>query len=283
VNIRNWLTQARPVIGMIHLLALPGAPKWQGSLDQVLERACADAKTYAAAGFDALLVENFGDVPFSSTVMEPHTVAAMAWVLTNLRREVAMPTGVNVLRNDWRAALALAVTCRGSFIRVNVHCGVMVTDQGIITGNAHDCLRYRSSLEASHLGIFADVWVKHGQPLGYALDIVESARELLYRGLADGLIVTGRSTGDVPRVDEVVRLRQALPDAAIIAGSGVHEGNAETFAPLVDAVIVGTGVKHRQITANAVSPARAERLVRLWKQRQPTDLPPIPDSLPRPT
>jgi len=273
VNIQDWLTQARPVIGMIHLLALPGAPKWQGSLEQVLDRACADAKTYAAAGFDAILVENFGDLPFSSTVVEPHIVAAMAWILTNLRREVAMPMGVNVLRNDWRAALALAATCGGSFIRVNVHCGVTVTDQGIITGNAHDCLRYRSSLEASHLGILADVWVKHGRPLGHAVDIVESAHELLYRGLADGLIVTGRSTGDAPRVDEVARLRQALPDAAIIAGSGVHEGNAGTFAPLVDAVIVGTGVKHQQLTANPVSQARAERLVGLWKQDQPRNLP----------
>ena len=138
MNIQDWLTQARPVIGMIHLLALPGAPKWQGSLEQVLDRACADAKTYAAAGFDAILVENFGDLPFSSTVVEPHIVAAMAWILTNLRREVAMPMGVNVLRNDWRAALALAATCGGSFIRVNVHCGVMITDQGMITGNAHD-------------------------------------------------------------------------------------------------------------------------------------------------
>jgi membrane complex biogenesis BtpA family protein len=194
-----------------------------------------------------------------------------------------MPTGVNVLRNDWRAALALAVTCEGSFIRVNVHCGVMVTDQGIITGNAHDCLRYRSSLGASHLGILADVWVKHGQPLGHAVDIVESAHELLYRGLADGIIVTGRYTGDAPGVDEVARLRQALPDAAIIAGSGVHEGNAEAFASLVDAVIVGTGVKHKRITANSVSLARAKRLVELWKQHQPTDLPPIPDTLLRPT
>jgi uncharacterized protein len=283
VNIQDWLVQARPVIGMIHLLALPGAPKWQGSLEQVLDHACADAKTYEAAGFDAILVENFGDLPFSPTAVEPHTVAAMAWVLTNLRREVTMPMGVNVLRNDWRTALALAVTCGGGFIRVNVHCGVMITDQGIITGNAHDCLRYRSSLEASHLGILADVWVKHGQLLGYAVDIVESAHELLYRGLADGLIVTGRFTGDAPRVDEVTRLRQALPDAVIIAGSGVHEGNAGTFAPLVDAVVVGTGVKHKQITANPVSRTRCERLVELWKRHQPTDRPSIPDTLGRPT
>jgi predicted TIM-barrel enzyme len=159
----------------------------------------------------------------------------------------------------------------------------MVTDQGIITGNAHDCLRYRRSLEASHLGILADVWVKHGQPLGQAVDIVESAQESLYRGLADGLIVTGRSTGDAPRVDEVARLRQALPDAVLVAGSGVHEGNAGTFAPLVDAVVVGTGVKHQQITANPVSQARAERLAELWKQHQPTDLLSIPDTLRRPT
>jgi hypothetical protein len=267
MDIRIWLKQTRPAIGMIHLLALPGAPLWQGSLQQVLDRACSDVKAYAAAGFDAILVENYGDVPFTATSVEPHTVAAMAWIMAHLRREVEMPFGVNVLRNDWRAALALAATCGGKFIRVNVHCGVMVTDQGIITGNACDCLRYRRNLDASHLGILADVWVKHGRPLGHAADIVASARDILFRGLADALIVTGPSTGVAAQADAVVLLRQALPDAAIVAGSGVHEGNVGTFAPLVDAIIVGTGVKEGQVTANPVSQARAERLMGLWKRQ----------------
>lgn len=263
---RIWLKQKRPIIGMIHLLALPGAPLWQGSLQQVLDRACADAQTLVAAGFDAVLVENFGDLPFTSGTVDPSTIAAMAWILAHLQRECPILTGINVLRNDWRSALALASVCGGCFIRVNVHCGVMVTDQGIIAGQAYDCLRTRRSLEATDIGIFADVWVKHGEPLGSRRDIVESARETLFRGLADALIVTGKATGAAVQVDQLALLRHELPDAALIAGSGVHAGLVATLAPWVDAIIVGTSIKYHQVTTNAVSPTQAEQLVKLWKQ-----------------
>ncbi len=267
MDVRMWLKQSRPMIGMVHLLALPGAPLWQGSLQQVLDRACADAGACEAAGFDAVLVENYGDMPFCASSVEPHTVAAMTWIVTQLKGELAIPLGVNVLRNDWRAALAVASTCGGSFIRVNVHSGVMVTDQGVISGNAHDCLRYRATLDAADIGIFADVWVKHGQPLAASADLVESGRDILYRGLADAIIITGRSTGVTARIEEIAQLRQGLPAAAIIAGSGVNEDNLEPLVPLVDAIIVGTGVKHGQITVNPVSRDRAERLCALWKRR----------------
>jgi uncharacterized protein len=267
MEIRTWLKRNRPLIGMIHLLPLPGAPLWQGSLQQVLDRACADGKTLLAAGFDAALVENYGDLPFNAGVVEPQTITAMAWVLAHLRREVSIPMGVNVLRNDWRSALALASICGGRFVRVNVHCGVMLTDQGIISGQADQCLRYRRGLDAAHIGIFADVWVKHGEPLGQASDIVESASDILYRGLADAIIVTGKATGAAAQVDQVAQLRSALPDAAIIVGSGVNESNARLFATWVDAVIVGTGIKSKHITANPVACDQAERLAELWKRR----------------
>jgi uncharacterized protein len=267
VDTQIWLTQRRPIIGMIHLLALPGAPLWQGSLQEVLDRACADGRTLVDAGFDAVLVENYGDLPFTAGAVDPSTVAAMAWILAHFQHEVDIPLGINVLRNDWRSALALACVCSGHFIRVNVHCGVMVTDQGIITGQAHDCLRVRRSLDAAHIGIFADVWVKHGEPLGQETEIVEIAEEILCRGLADALIVTGRATGAPIQLDHLKLLRQAFPAAALIAGSGVNQDNVETIAPVVDAAIVGTGIKRNGVTTNPVSPSHAQHLVNLWKRR----------------
>jgi uncharacterized protein len=267
MEVRTWLKRDRPIIGMIHLLPLPGAPLWQGSLQQVLDRACADGRTLAAAGFDAALVENYGDLPFTAGVVEPQTIAAMAWVLAHLHREVSIPMGVNVLRNDWRSALALASVCGGRFVRVNVHCGVMLTDQGIISGQADQCLRYRRSLDAAHIGILADVWVKHGEPLGQTQDIVESTSDILYRGLADAIIVTGKATGAAAQVEQLAQLRRTLPDAAIIVGSGINESNVELFASWVDAVIVGTGIKSGQVTANPVAHDHAERLAKLWKRR----------------
>jgi uncharacterized protein len=251
---------------MVHLLPLPGSPSWQGSMQQVLERALADAGTYATAGFHAIMVENYGDAPFAAGAVAPHTVAAMARVMEHLHREVTLPMGVNVLRNDWQSALALASICGGRFIRVNVHTGAMLTDQGIISGNAHDCLRYRKALEASHIGVLADVWVKHAVPLSRDLDLLDCAHDTTRRGLADGLIITGPRTGEAARMEELISIKQALPDVPLLAGSGIHEGNAADFAPLVDGMIVGTSVKEDQITHFPVSLERAQRLMAVLQQ-----------------
>jgi membrane complex biogenesis BtpA family protein len=246
---------------MVHLLPLPGSPLWQGSMQQVLERAAADARTYAAAGFHAIMVENYGDAPFAAGPVAPHTVAAMARVMRHLHHEVTLPMGVNVLRNDWQSALALASVCGGRFIRVNVHTGAMLTDQGVISGNAHDCLRYRKALEASHIGVWADLWVKHAVPLSRDLDLIDCAHDAARRGLADGLIITGKRTGEAARMEELIRIKQALPDVPLLAGSGIDEGNIGHFAPLVDGMIVGTSVKEEQITHFPVSLVRAQRLM----------------------
>jgi hypothetical protein len=246
---------------MVHLLPLPGSPLWQGSMDRVVERACQDAGAYEKAEFHAILVENFGDAPFTAGTVSPHTVAAMAWTICQVRRECGLPVGVNVLRNDWRSALALACVCGGCFVRVNVHAGVMLTDQGVISGNAHDCLRYRRALEAERIGIFADVWVKHGIPLGCEPDLVACARDTAIRGLADALIVTGKRTGEPPQEEDLVRIREACPGVPLLVGSGLDEGNVQRFWPLVDGMIVGTAVKDEGQPYHPVSHDLAERLM----------------------
>jgi membrane complex biogenesis BtpA family protein len=100
----------------------------------VLRRALEDARAYRRGGAHALVVENFGDVPFTKGCVGPETVAAMAAAGRAIRAEVGLPLGFNVLRNDARAALALCAACGGTFIRVNVHTGAMLTDQGLIEG-----------------------------------------------------------------------------------------------------------------------------------------------------
>ncbi len=154
----------------------------------MLDRARADLLALAEGGVDAAIVENFGDAPFRAAgAVEPETVAAMARVLTELRPLTAIPLGVNVLRNDAAAALALAAICGGpdAFIRVNVHTGAMVTDQGIITGQADRTLRRRAELRAASVAILADVLVKHAAPLAL-FAIEDAARDAVERGWPTG-------------------------------------------------------------------------------------------------
>ncbi|HKR64993.1 MAG TPA: BtpA/SgcQ family protein, partial [Thermoanaerobaculia bacterium] len=130
----------RAVFGMVHLRALPGAPLFT-SLDEVIDAALVDARAIVDGGCDGLVIENFGDKPFTRGRVEAETVAAMTRIVAEIAREVKLPLGVNVLRNDAQSALAIAAATGAAFIRVNVHTGAMVTDQGIIEGDAYATMR----------------------------------------------------------------------------------------------------------------------------------------------
>lgn len=242
----------RAIFGMVHLGALPGAPLYT-SLDSVIELAVHDARELAAGGCDGFVIENYGDRPFTRGRVEAETVAAMTRAIAEVTREVRLPFGVNVLRNDALSALAVAAATGAAFIRVNIHTGAMVTDQGIIEGDAYTTLRKRASLAPDVL-IFADHLVKHATPLG-----VSSARDLRLRGFADAVIVTGAETGaqaDPARLAEV----RAEIDAPLLLGSGLTAENAARFGD-ADGAIVGTSLK----SGGRVDRKRVEAVVRAWK------------------
>ncbi|MGN6553894.1 MAG: BtpA/SgcQ family protein [Verrucomicrobiota bacterium] len=228
------------LIGVVHLQALPGAPRWSGDLNRVIQLAVADARAYERGGAHALFIENFGDVPFFKSGVGPETVAAMSAAGRAIRAAVKLPIGFNVLRNDPRAGLALCAACDGRFVRVNVHTGAMVTDQGIIEGNAGETLRYQQQI-CPGAAIFADVHVKHAAPLG-ELPIEIAARDTFERGLADALIVSGTGTGEAADLSDLERVRRACPGAKILLGSGVTAENVGNYAP-ADGFIVGTSLK----------------------------------------
>lgn len=254
------MTVARPprLVGVVHLAPLPGTPRVALSIDEIIERAVADARAYHEGGADALIVENFGDAPFFPERVEPHTIAAMALAVRAVATQVPLPIGVNVLRNDAAAALGIAATAGAKFIRVNVHTGVIATDQGIIEGRAAETLRYRRLLDAP-VEIWADVLVKHGVPLG-PQTIEEAALDAVERGLADAVIVTGVATGRSADPDDVARVRCVLPETPIYVGSGVNPESIPEFLPVATGVIVGTWAKRDGRVQNPVDPARVARL-----------------------
>ncbi|PWU12891.1 MAG: phosphorybosylanthranilate isomerase [Verrucomicrobia bacterium] len=258
---KSLFTQHRKLLlGVVHLLPLPGSPGWRGDLDAVIEHAVADARAYEGGGAHALFLENFGDSPFTKGTVGPETVAAMAVAGRAVSQAVRIPVGFNVLRNDACSALALCAACGGSFIRVNVLTGAMLTDQGIIEGNAYEVLRYRARL-CPGVQILADVHVKHAVPLGdWSLE--DAARDTVERGLADALIVSGHGTGLPTDPGDVERVRRVLPSAKILLGSGVNLGNIGAYLPLADGFIVGTSLKKGGKLFNPVDLKRVASLMR---------------------
>ena len=231
---------ARAVFGMVHLRALPGAPLFGGVLEDVIAAAVDDARAIAEGGASGIVIENFGDRPFAKDCVGAETVAAMTRVIAEIARAVKIPFGVNVLRNDARSALAIAAATGATFIRVNVHTGAMLADQGIIEGDAATTLRLRAAL-CPAVAIFADHLVKHATPLA-AVDETQSAKDLRHRGLADAVIVSGTETGAPADVNRLATVRAALPDTPLIVGSGLTSANAGEFRD-ADAAIVGTSIK----------------------------------------
>jgi membrane complex biogenesis BtpA family protein len=245
---------------MIHLLPLPGSPGFDGSMDHVLETALDEAIVLAGAGFPALMVENFGDVPFHADSSDPETIAAMTLAVRGVLEETGLPVGVNVLRNDALAALAIAAVTGANFIRVNVLTGVMYTDQGPIVGRADELARRRAWL-APAVEIWADVMVKHATPPP-GLDMEQAVEDTVLRGMADAVIVSGSGTGVAPDAMEAARARAILPKGTrLVIGSGVAVDNLGTYAEVADTVIVGSYLKTDGVANERLDPQRVAAFI----------------------
>jgi hypothetical protein len=247
------------LIGMVHLGPLPGSPDARPIAGTITE-AIRDARTLADAGFDALMIENFGDSPFFADDVPAVTIASLTMAVAAVRATVDLPIGVNVLRNDGCAAVAIAAATGSAFIRVNVLSGTMYTDQGPITGRAAEIGRLRSAL-APGLEVLADVMVKHATPPA-GLTIGRAAADLWERSGASGIVVSGDGTGRPLAMGDLVAVRDAAPDAPLYAGSGATTETMADLMAICTGVIVGTASKVDGITTNPVDSERARALVK---------------------
>ena len=249
------------LIGMLHLLPLPGSPRFAGNWDAVRERVLSDAESLVSGGITRLMLENFGDAPFFPKSVPAGTVAAM----TSLARDVVLSfpqvnLGINVLRNDGCSALSVAHAAGANFIRVNVLCGARVTDQGIVEGIAHDLMRLRSTLNANDIAVLADVDVKHSGPLA-ARNHADEVRDAIERGLADAIVVSGAATGSPVCEDRLAETAAAAGDVPVVIGSGTTAESIEQLSRFADGMIVGTAIKRGGDVDAPVDVERVRKLV----------------------
>lgn len=253
---QDLFTAPKPLIACIHLLPLPGSPRYGGTMRAVYDTALAEAAIFARYAVDGLIVENFRDMPFYPRKLPAETLAALAAVTRDIVKTVQVPVGVNALRNDAQAAIAIATATEADFMRINIHMGAVVADQGILQGTSHATLRLRAALRSRVL-IFADAGVKHATPLVAARDLATETRDLTERGLVDAIIVSGDYTGEATRPEDIDLVRQHthLP---VLVGSGVTPGNLSHVYAKVDGLIVGSCFKHDGKADNLVEEARVK-------------------------
>lgn len=253
-------TTETPIIGMVHLDPLPGTPRFGSDREEIRRRAIEDTNALSTGGVDGVIVENFGDTPFYPESVPAHVVAEMTSLVGTVTDEIDVPVGVNVLRNDAEAALSIAAATGASFVRINVHTGARVTDQGLIEGRAHATLRLRERLETD-VKILADVAVKHSEPLGRK-NLEQDARDAVERGLADAIVVSGAGTGravERERLDTVARVGEELA-VPVFVGSGVTHDTVGYLLSVADGAIVGSALKADGDVNNSVKQSRVAAL-----------------------
>lgn len=248
------------VIGMLHLLPLPGSRLYGGSVSAVRESLLRDADALAEGGVHGLMMENFGDVPFFPGRVPVHVATHMTALAAEVRKRIDLPLGINVLRNDGSTALAIAHAAGAQFIRVNVLCGARVTDQGLIQGIAHDLLRENYDAELKKIQIFADVHVKHSAALA-ARPLVDEVDDTLHRGLANALVVSGAGTGKPTDPEKVKQVKTAAGNVPVFIGSGITGQSLPQFLDHADGFIVGTAFKQDGLASNAVDAKRVKEFM----------------------
>jgi membrane complex biogenesis BtpA family protein len=250
------------LIGVVHLLPLPGSPDYEGGgAGAIYERGLADARAYAEAGFDGLIVENHGDIPFSKPEdIGPETAAHMAVVTDRIGRETGLPLGINVLANAALHALAIASAAGAKFVRVNQWANAYVANEGFIEGAAAKALRYRSQLRAAEIRVFADAHVKHGaHAVVQDRPVAELVKDVEFFN-ADVVIATGQRTGHTADLDYIRTIKAATSLPGLV-GSGVTPENVRDILGIVNGVIVASALKVDGVWWNAVEPKRAKNFV----------------------
>ena len=246
---RGWVLdrifgRRKAAIGVVHCAPFPGAPRHRGaSTAQIVADALADARAYAEGGIHGLIVENHGDIPFLRPGdIGPETAAMMAVITDRIRAETGLPLGINVLANAAITALAVAKAGGAAFIRVNQWANAYVANEGFVEGDAARALRYRASIDAADVAVFADSHVKHGaHAITADRSVAELTRDLEFFN-ADAVIATGQRTGDTATTQEIRTVKGAttLP---VLVGSGVRADNVGQIMGVADGVIIGSSLK----------------------------------------
>ena len=247
---------AKPVIGMVHLGALPGAPLFDAErgLAGLVDDARADLTALQAAGFDAIMFGNENDRPYEFDVDRAST-AAMAFVIGRLRDEIDLPFGVNVLW-DPMSTVALAAATGASFVR-EIFTGAYASDMGPWTPDAGAAMRYRNRLGRDDLAMLYNISAEFADSLDRRA-LPDRARSAVFSSIPDAVLVSGQITGEAAAMSDLEAVKAVLPDTPVLANTGVkHETIADVMA-VADGCIVGSALKVDGDTWNAIDPDRAK-------------------------
>ena len=256
----DFQTGQKTIVGMVHVAALPGTPGNYLSVDEIINQATNEAIILEKGGIDAILIENMHDVPYLNRNVGPEITAMMTAVACEMKQHISVPVGIQILAGANKEALAVAQAARLDFIRAEGFVFAHVADEGLIESCAGELLRYRKMIGAGNIKIFTDVQKKHSSHAITADISLEEQIKTAEYFRSDGIIITGRTTGEEAVLADVQLAKKAsrLP---VIIGSGITTENIEQYWPFADVFIVGSYLKEDGNWQNPVSEERLKKLI----------------------
>lgn len=254
-NFKKTFKSKKPIIGMIHTLALPGTPNYSGNIKKIIDLAVKEAKIYQDSGIDAIAIENMHDVPYLKNDVGHEISSLLSIIAYEVKNKTNLPIGIQILAGANKEAISVANSAGLDFIRAEGFVFAHVADEGIIESNAGELLRFRKQISAENILIFTDIKKKHSS---HAITNDTSLEETAHAAeffLSDGLIITGSATGKEANLDNLKSVRKStkLP---IIVGSGINLNNVENYLPYCDSMIIGSYFKKNGNWKNTVDSNR---------------------------
>lgn len=260
MNIVERMKKIKMIIGMIHVDALPGTPNNKYPVSQIIDRAVQEAKLYEQNGLDAIILENMHDVPYLNKDVGPEITASMTAIVSEVKKNTSISCGVQILAGANKEALAVAHATSCEFIRVEGFVYSHIADEGLMNACAGELMRYRKFIGAENISIYTDIKKKHSShSITSDLDITDFAEACKFF-LADGVIITGRSTSEETNIIELQKVRKTC-DLPIIIGSGITINNIDKYWEHADGFIIGSHFKEDGKWQNSVSSEKVEKFM----------------------
>jgi uncharacterized protein len=252
---KNVFGAVKPVIGMVHVRALPGTPYHELTTAEITAQAVREAVLYAECGFDGIMLENMHDVPYLNKVVGPEVTAGMTAIAYAVRQAVSIPLGIQILAAANKEALAVALAAQLNFIRAEGFVFGHVADEGYMDSCAGELLRYRRMIGAGHIAVLTDIKKKHSaHNITSDVSIGETASAAEFF-LSDGLVITGSATGKTVSLADLTEVRNNS-NLPVIIGSGITSENLKDYWQAADGFIIGSSLKEAGLWSNALSKER---------------------------
>lgn len=262
--IKDLFGVEKPIIAMCHLKALPGDPGYDAArgLDWIVEQARFDLGALQAGGVDAIMFSNEASLPYLTKV-EPVTLACMARIITELRPEISIPYGVNVLW-DPAASIDVAMATGASFVR-EIFTGVYASDYGLWNTHCGEVIRHQHAIHAQHIKLFFNI-VPESAVYIAERDVAAIARSTVFVAQPDALCVSGLTAGAETSVSTLRKVKDAVPDTPVFANTGVRLDNVEQQLAIADGTITATWFKRDGHIWNEVDVQRVRAFMEKVRQ-----------------